>query len=123
MLATLETGIEGGKWFRLIDKVWSPKNLERSLQKVVAKGGSAGVDNQSARQIEVHKDQTIAKLEQELRTSQYQPQAVKRVWIPKVGSKEKRPLGVPTVVSSCTSFNGLLGSAHFNTAGAGDPSF
>jgi len=97
MLATLETGIEGGKWFRLIDKVWSPKNLERSLQKVVAKGGSAGVDNQSARQIEVHKDQTIAKLEQELRTSQYQPQAVKRVWIPKVGSKEKRPLGVPTL--------------------------
>jgi hypothetical protein len=27
MLATLETGIEGGKWFRLIDKVWSPKTL------------------------------------------------------------------------------------------------
>jgi hypothetical protein len=27
MLATLETGIEGGKWFRLIDKVWGPKNL------------------------------------------------------------------------------------------------
>jgi RNA-directed DNA polymerase len=97
MLATLETGIGGGKWFRLIDKVWSPKNLERSLQKVVAKGGSAGVDNQSARRIEIHKDQTIAKLEQELRASQYRPQAVKRVWIPKAGSKEKRPLGVPTL--------------------------
>ena len=97
MLATLETGIEGGKWFRLIDKVWSPKNLGRSLEKVVAKGGSAGIDKQSARQIEAHKDQTIAKLEQELRTSQYQPQAVKRVWIPKAGSKEKRPLGVPTL--------------------------
>jgi RNA-directed DNA polymerase len=94
MLAALETGIEGGKWFRLIDKVWSPKNLESSLQKVVAKGGSAGVDHQSARQIDVHKEQTIAKLGQELRTSQYQPQAVKRVWIPKPGSKEKRPLGV-----------------------------
>ena len=67
MLATLETGIEGGKWFRLIDKVWSPKNLESSLEKVVAKGGSAGIDNQNARQIEVHKSQTIAKLEQELR--------------------------------------------------------
>ena len=97
MLATLETGIEGGKWFRLIDKVWSPKNLGRSLEKVIAKGGSAGVDQQSARQIEVHKDQTIAKLEQELRSTQYQPQAVKRVWIPKPGSKEKRPLGVPTL--------------------------
>jgi RNA-directed DNA polymerase len=97
MLATLETGIEGGKWFRLIDKVWSPKSLGRSLEKVVAKGGSAGIDNQSARQIEVHRDQTIAKLEQELRTNQYQPQAVKRVWIPKPGSSEKRPLGVPTL--------------------------
>ena len=82
MLATLETGIEGGKWFRLIDKIWSPKNLGLSLEKVVAKGGSAGIDQQSARQIEVHKDQTIAKLEQELRSNQYQPQAVKRVWIP-----------------------------------------
>ena len=29
MLATLETGIEGGKWFRLIDKVWSPKGRGR----------------------------------------------------------------------------------------------
>jgi RNA-directed DNA polymerase len=97
MLATLETGIEGGKWFRLIDKVWSPKNLGSALEKVVAKGGSAGIDNQSARQIEVHKDQTIRELEQELRASQYQPQAVKRVWIPKPGSNEKRPLGVPTL--------------------------
>ena len=97
MLTTLETGIEGGKWFRLIDKVWSPKNLGSSLEKVVAKGGSAGVDKQSASQIEAHKEQTIAKLEQELRTSQYQPQAVKRVWIPKPGTKEKRPLGVPAL--------------------------
>jgi RNA-directed DNA polymerase len=97
MLTTLETGIEGGKWFRLIDKVWSSKNLGRSLEKVVAKGGSAGVDHQSVGQIQVRKDQTIAKLEQELRANQYQAQAVKRVWIPKAGSKEKRPLGVPTV--------------------------
>jgi RNA-directed DNA polymerase len=97
MLATLETGIEGGKWFRLIDKVWSPKNLSRSLQKVVAKGGSAGIDNQSARAVQERQEQTIEKLEQELRSAQYQPEAVKRVWIPKPGSQEKRPLGVPTI--------------------------
>jgi RNA-directed DNA polymerase len=97
MLATLETGIEGGKWFRLIDKVWRTKNLAGSLQKVVAKGGSAGIDNQSARALCEHQEQTIQKLEQELRTGQYQPQAVKRVWIPKPGSQEKRPLGVPTL--------------------------
>jgi RNA-directed DNA polymerase len=97
MLATLETGIEGGKWFRLIDKVWSPKNLARSLQKVAAKGGSAGIDKQRVSQVAKYREQTIQELEQELRTNQYRPQAVKRVWIPKPGSQEKRPLGVPTV--------------------------
>jgi RNA-directed DNA polymerase len=73
MLATLETGIEGGKWFRLIDKVWSSKNLAGSLRKVVAKGGSAGIDNQSARAVYEHQEQTIQKMEQELRAGQYQP--------------------------------------------------
>jgi len=32
-----------------------------------------------------------------LKEGQYQPQAIKRVWIPKPGSREKRPLGIPTV--------------------------
>jgi RNA-directed DNA polymerase len=70
MLATLETGIEGGKWFRLIDKVWRQENLARSLQKVVAKGGSAGIDNQSVNQVGQHQEQVMQKLEQELRTRQ-----------------------------------------------------
>jgi RNA-directed DNA polymerase len=113
MLATLETGIEGSKWFRLIDKVWRQENLARSLQKVVAKGGSAGIDNQSVNQVGQHQEQVMQKLEQELRTRQYQPQAVKRVWIPKPGSPEKRPLGVPTVSSYCTFFKSLLESARF----------
>ena len=110
MLATLETGIEGGKWFRLIDKVWSPKNLACALEKVVANGGSAGGDNQSVKQVEAHKDDTIRYLEQALREDQYRPQAVKRVWIPKPGSQEKRPLGVPTVPSYRTSFRCFWGS-------------
>jgi RNA-directed DNA polymerase len=97
MLATLETGIEGGKWFRLIDKVWSPKNLAGAMRKVVAKGGSAGIDQQRVSQVAKHCEQTIQALEQELRTDQYRPQAVKRVWIPKPGSQEQRPSGVPTV--------------------------
>ena len=87
MLATLETGIEGGKWFRLIDKVWSPKNLAGSLQKVVAKGGSAGIDNQSARAVYECQEQTIQKLEQELRTGQYQSQQLNEYGYPSLRAK------------------------------------
>jgi RNA-directed DNA polymerase len=33
----------------------------------------------------------------ELKDGAYRPQAIKRVWIPKPGRPEKRPLGIPTV--------------------------
>ncbi len=97
MLAALETGLKGSKWYRLIDKVWSPKNLQCALDKVVRNGGSAGVDNQSVGWVKKRQAEVVAGLEKELRESSYRPEAVKRVWIEKPGSREKRPLGVPTV--------------------------
>jgi RNA-directed DNA polymerase len=97
MLAALETGLEGGKWFRLIDKVWGEKNLARAFEKVVENGGSAGVDGQSVREMERHREKEIGKLQVELREQRYQAQAVRRVWIEKTGSKEMRPLGIPAV--------------------------
>ena len=44
MLTALESGVKGGKWFSLIDKVYSTGVLESSFYKVAANKGSAGVD-------------------------------------------------------------------------------
>ena len=40
MLTALEEGVQGGKWFRLIDKVFAERNLLASYGKVAANGGA-----------------------------------------------------------------------------------
>ena len=42
-------------------------------------------------------DANLKRLSAELRTGSYRPQAIRRHYIPKPGSREKRPLGIPTV--------------------------
>lgn len=97
MLDTLERGIKGGKWFSLVDKVWNEQHLLLGAWSVIRNDGAAGVDGQSCAQLEAHLQETVGELAQLLKTDRYQPRPIKRVWIDKLGSKEKRPLGVPTV--------------------------
>jgi RNA-directed DNA polymerase len=97
MLTALEQGVKGGIWFSLIDKVFASGNLAAATSKVVANRGAPGVDHVSVEQFEDHAEQDLASLQEQLRSGSYRPQAIRRVWIPKPGSAEKRPLGIPTV--------------------------
>jgi RNA-directed DNA polymerase len=97
MLATLARGVKGGKWYTLIDKVFDRRNLETAASKVLQKAGSAGVDRQTVLGFAKKRDREIDRLEQSLRNGDYQPKAVRRSLIPKPGSAERRPLGIPTV--------------------------
>lgn len=97
MLAALERGITGGKWHSLIDKVWEGGNLELAGWAVIRKDGSAGVDGESCQALEAHLSEITGSLSRALQEERYVPQPVKRVWIPKPGTVEKRPLGVPVV--------------------------
>jgi RNA-directed DNA polymerase len=96
MLTTLETGVKGGKWFSLIDKVYSKPSLEAAWRKVRRRKGAGGVDGQSTRKFEKRSDTELEQLHQELKDGRYRPRAVRRHWIDKGGGK-KRPLGIPTV--------------------------
>ena len=98
MLSRLgSTGGNDRIWYELIDKVYAPGNLQRAWEKVRANGGCAGVDRQSIRQFERRQERELALLNQQLKEGSYRPQAARRVWIDKPGSKEKRPLGIPAV--------------------------
>ena len=98
MLAALEQGVKGGKWFSLMDKVYALPNLRAAFRKVQANAGAAGVDRQTVAMFEQHLEANLEHLAQELRARSDRPRAVRRQWIDKPGNKHaKRPLGIPTV--------------------------
>jgi RNA-directed DNA polymerase len=97
MLTALEQGVKGGVWFSLIDKVYAPANLFASYAKVAANGGAAGIDRVTVEDFTKHLSRNLERLALQLRDDSYRPQDVRRVNIPKPGTQETRPLGIPTV--------------------------
>lgn len=97
MLTALEQGVRGGKWYSLIDKVHPAATLRAAFKDVAANRGAAGVDHVSIGQFADDLDANLERLNEQLRTGSYRPQAIRRHYIPKPGSREKRPLGIPTV--------------------------
>jgi RNA-directed DNA polymerase len=98
MLNALETGLKGGKWHSLIDKVYRAETLEAAWKRVRANRGSAGVDHQTIRGFERIREHELARLADELRNGTYRPRPIRRVEIPKPGRPgEVRPLGIPAV--------------------------
>jgi RNA-directed DNA polymerase len=81
----------------LVDKTYAPVNLGSAFQKVWANGGSAGADKQTVAHFARQAESELTRLHEQLRDGTYRPQPVRRAWIPKPGSKEKRPLGIPAV--------------------------
>ena len=98
MLEALETGVRGGKWHSLYDKVYGLSNLKAAWRQVKANRGGGGVDKMSIADFDKDADVRLEKLSETLRTNKYKPLPVRRSYIPKAGSSEKRPLGIPTVI-------------------------
>lgn len=97
MLDALDRGVKGGRWFALWDKVFAPATLAASWARVRANRGSAGVDGVTVGRFERDAEANLDRISAALREGRFVPQKVRRVWIPKAGSKELRPLGIPTV--------------------------
>ncbi|MGQ7871371.1 group II intron reverse transcriptase/maturase [Sunxiuqinia sp. sy24] len=89
------------KAYSLYDKICQPHVLQESWRRVKTgkqecHGG--GVDKLTFGMIEkAGVTQFLTDIRNDLLNKTYRPQAIRRVMIDKAGSKEKRPLGIPTI--------------------------
>ena len=85
------------RFYLLYDKMWREDILLHAYELAKANKGAPGIDEQSFEQIESEgREKWLQGIRSDLRDKTYQPQAVRRVMIPKPGGGE-RPLGIPTI--------------------------
>ncbi len=88
----------GRRFHALHDKVHRRDVLERAWELVRRNRGAAGIDRQTIDDVERHGvDRLLDELATDLRDGTYRPLAARRVFIPKPGSRERRPLSIPAV--------------------------
>src|SRR5436190_6872430 len=72
-------------------------NLQRAVQKVARGKSRKKADGRKCRRYAEESAQRLPGLQAQLQSGSYQPKPVQQVWIPKLGSKELRPIGIPEV--------------------------
>ncbi|MDM8183431.1 reverse transcriptase domain-containing protein [Enterococcus cecorum] len=81
----------------LIERILEDKNLDYAIEAVVSNKGAADIDKMTVYELRHYFQKNKAEIKEQIRNKKYQPQPVRRVYIPKPNGN-KRPLGIPTVV-------------------------
>ena len=90
----------GRRFHALYDKVSRRDVLERAWELVRANKGAAGIDQQTIADIERYGvSRLLDELTADLRDGRWRPLPARRVFIPKPGREELRPLSIPTVTA------------------------
>jgi len=79
----------------LLEEILSRSNMLAAYNRVTGNKGAAGIDGVEAKDFKLQLDREWVQVKSQLENGSYQPQAVKRVTIPKPNGGE-RHLGIPT---------------------------
>jgi RNA-directed DNA polymerase len=88
----------GDETTELIEEVLRRENMRKAYQRVVRNGGAPGVDGMTVEQLGEHCRKHWERIRESVRSGRYEPQAVRKVEIPKPDGKGTRMLGIPTVM-------------------------
>ena len=81
----------------LIDEIVEARNFREAWMSVRRNHGAAGMDKLSVEELDVYMPAHMEELKSLIKSKQYKPSPVRRVYIPKSNGKQ-RPLGIPSVV-------------------------
>jgi RNA-directed DNA polymerase len=96
------------RFYALYDKTYRRDILRFAFDRCRCNRGAPGIDGQSFVDIEAYGvDRWLDELAEELRSGTYQPQPVRRVYIPKPDGKQ-RPLGIPCIKDRVTQMATVL---------------
>ena len=86
------------RFHALYDKVYCRDVLQRAWTQVRANRGAAGIDQTTIADVEQYGvDRLLDEVATELKAGTWRPLPARRVFIPKPGSSERRPLSIPAV--------------------------
>jgi len=88
----------GRRFHALYDKVHRRDVLWRAWEQVRANRGAAGIDRVTICAVERYgESRLLDELATDLKGQTYRPLPARRVWVPKPGQPDKRPLSIPAV--------------------------
>jgi RNA-directed DNA polymerase len=95
---TARREVSNPKATMLMEAVVERKNMTEALRRVERNGGAAGIDRMTVSELRIYLQEQWPRIKESLLAGSYQPQAVRRVEIPKAGGKGMRELSIPTVI-------------------------
>lgn len=88
----------GNNFYKLLEIIGSEENIRLAFRNLKTNSGSntAGTDGKTIEDIKCLKDSEVIQIIRNM-LDDYNPKSVRRVYIPKPGSDNKRPLGIPCI--------------------------